>query len=73
VLLRGSGRLAVLRYLAAMPLGRLARCDDVMLLRCRTASLSAAHPVPIQADGEVVGHLPVTLRIAERPLYLVQP
>jgi hypothetical protein len=44
-----------------------------MLLRCRTASLSAAHPVPIQADGEVVGHLPVTLGIAERPLYLVQP
>jgi hypothetical protein len=35
--------------------------------------LSAARPLPVQADGEIVGFLPVTLGIAERPLYLVQP
>ena len=42
ILFRRSGRLAVLRYLAALPLGRLPRRADVTLLRCRGASLSAA-------------------------------
>jgi diacylglycerol kinase (ATP) len=73
ILFRRSGRLAVLRYLAALPLGRLPRRDDVTLLRCRCASLSAAQPLPVQADGEIVGLLPVRLGIAERPLYLVRP
>jgi diacylglycerol kinase family enzyme len=73
VVLNRSGRLAVLRYLAALPLRRLARRGDVTLLRCRTAGLTAAQPLPVQADGEIVGLLPMTLGIAERPLYLVQP
>jgi diacylglycerol kinase (ATP) len=73
LLFRRSGRLAVLRYLLALPLGRLSRRDDVRLLRCRSASLSAAEPWPVQADGEIVGFLPVTIGVAERPLYLVRP
>ena len=73
VLFRRSGRLAVLRYLAALSLGRLSHRGDVTLLRCRSASLSAAQPLPVQADGEIVGFLPAALGIAERPLYLVQP
>jgi YegS/Rv2252/BmrU family lipid kinase len=73
VLFRRSGRFAALRYLSALPLGRLPRRDDVTVLRCRSAGFDAAEPVPVQADGEIVGQLPVTLGIAERPLYLVQP
>jgi len=73
VLFRRPGRLAVLRYLAALPLGRLPHRQDVTLLRCREAALSAAGPLPVQADGEIVGILPVTVGVAERPLYLVQP
>jgi diacylglycerol kinase (ATP) len=73
VLFRRPGRLAVLRYLAALPLGRLPHHQDVTLLRCREAALSAAGPLPVQADGEIVGILPVTVGVAERPLYLVQP
>ena len=73
VLFRRSGRLAALRYLSGLPQGRLPRRDDVLVLRCRSASLSAAEPVPVQADGEIVGILPMTLGIAERPLFLVQP
>jgi diacylglycerol kinase (ATP) len=73
VLFRRSGRLAALRYLAALSLGRLSHRADVTLLRCRSASLSAAQPLPVQADGEIVGFLPAALGIAERPLYLVQP
>jgi YegS/Rv2252/BmrU family lipid kinase len=73
VLFRRSGRLAVLRYLLALPFGRLSRCHDVTMLRCRDASLSSAKRLPVQADGEIVGVLPVTLGVAERPLYLVRP
>ena len=73
VLFRRSGRVAALRYLAALQRGRLAGRGDVTLLRCRSATLSAAQPLPVQADGEIVGFLPSTFGIAERPLYLVQP
>jgi len=73
VLFGRSGRLAALRYLLALPLGRLPRRDDVTYLRCRVASLSAAEPSLVQADGEIAGSLPVTLGVAERPLYLVRP
>lgn len=73
VLFRRSGRLAALRYLTALLLGRLARRGDVTQLRCRSTTLSAADSLPVQADGEIVGFLPATLAIAERPLYLVQP
>jgi YegS/Rv2252/BmrU family lipid kinase len=73
ILCRRSGRLAVLRYLVALPLGRLPCRHDVTVLRCRSARLSAAEPLPVQADGEIVGVLPVTLGIAERPLRLARP
>jgi diacylglycerol kinase family enzyme len=54
-------------------LGRLARRDDVMVLRCRSASVSAAEPLAVQADGEIVASLPVTFAVANRPLHLVRP
>ena len=73
VLLHHSGRRAVLRYLAALMLGRTSRCDGITILRSREASISAATAVPLQADGEIVGHLPARIGIAEEPLYLVQP
>jgi diacylglycerol kinase (ATP) len=73
VLLRRSGRAALLRYLAALLLGRASRCADVQFVRTRAALISAAEPIPVQADGEAVAHLPVRLGIAERPLLLVRP
>jgi diacylglycerol kinase (ATP) len=73
VLFRRSGRFAVLRYLAALLLGRLARRDDILIVRTRGAVISASETVPVQADGELVGFLPVALGIAERPLFLVMP
>jgi diacylglycerol kinase (ATP) len=73
VLLQRSGRLAVLRYLAALLLGRIARRSDVLFLRSRNALVSGADWVPVQADGEIVGCLPVSIGLAEQPLHLVQP
>jgi diacylglycerol kinase (ATP) len=73
VLFQRSGRLAVLRYLAALLRGRLPRRADIAIVRCREAVVSGDARLPVQADGEIVGHLPMRIAIADRPLYLVQP
>ena len=73
VLFRRSGRLAVLRYLAALAHGSLPRRADVTLLRGREAFVSASDPVPVQADGEIVAQLPVAIGIAAAPLRFVRP
>ena len=73
VLLQRSGRLAVLRYLAALLLGGVSRRRDITVLRCRAAEVSAGESLSVQADGEIVARLPVSLGIAARPLLLVQP
>ena len=73
VLLQRSGRVAVLRYLGALLLGRLPRRHDITIVRAREAFVSAAESVPVQADGEIVAHLPVRIAIADQPLRLVQP
>lgn len=73
VLFCRAGRRAVLRYLAALPGGRMARRHDIMLLPARTISVLAMEAVPVQADGEVVGSLPVHFAVADKPLHLVRP
>jgi YegS/Rv2252/BmrU family lipid kinase len=73
LLLQRSGRLAVLRSLAALLLGRIARLEDITWLRSRDAFISAAGALPVQADGEIVARLPVSIGIADQPLRLVQP
>jgi diacylglycerol kinase (ATP) len=73
VLFQRAGRLAVLRYLGALACGRLADRDDVSVLRCRTATLAADRAVPVQADGEIIGFLPITLAVADRTMRLICP
>ncbi len=73
VLFQRSGRLMVLRYLAALLLGRVARRNDIAFLRSRGALVSGTEALPVQADGEIVARLPVSIGIAERPLQLVRP
>ena len=71
ILLHGKGRLAVLRYACGLLLGSLDRMSDVSVLRARTVRLLGSGPV--QADGEIVAELPVTISLAERPIALVGP
>jgi diacylglycerol kinase (ATP) len=73
VLLERSGRAAVLGYAAALLRGKLARCPGVTIVQCRAATVSASAPMPVQADGEIIGPLPLTIGIAERPLPLIRP
>ena len=72
-LFQRSGRMAVLRYLCSLLVDRIAQRQDIIFLRCRDAFVCAAEPLPVQADGEIVGRLPVRLGVAEQPLWLIQP
>jgi diacylglycerol kinase (ATP) len=73
VLFQRAGRLATLRYLTALLLGRIPRCRDILFLRAREAAVSAAESLPLQVDGEIVGCLPAQFAIASQPVFLIRP
>ena len=73
ILFHAGNRIAVLRYLGALLLGRLYRLRSVTLLGARDIAVFAAETVPVQADGEIGGNLPATLSVARQPLTLIQP
>jgi diacylglycerol kinase (ATP) len=73
VLFRRAGRLAVLRYATALLLGRIPRLDGVTILRARAVMVTSDRAVPVQADGEIAGQLPLTIEIADQPVSLIQP
>jgi diacylglycerol kinase (ATP) len=78
VLFRRTGRLAVLRGIAAMVLGAMHRLPDVSILAASGLRIAAAGDTEparclVEIDGEVTGDLPLTIGVAETPLLLVQP
>jgi diacylglycerol kinase (ATP) len=73
VLLGRRGRWAMLRYATALFLGRVPRLGDIAIVRARQASVAGNRALPVQADGEIVGELPITLAVADRPLLLIRP
>ena len=68
VLLPRADKAALLRYAAALLRGRLSALPDVRVVRGRTATLAADRDAPVEADGEIVGRLPVIIGVADRPL-----
>ena len=73
VLFRQAGRLAILRYALGLFLGVLPRLRDVTILRAREVMVTGDRVLPVQGDGEIVGHLPVTIRIGHDPVLLIFP
>lgn len=72
-----GGAAAALLYGAALPLGLLPRLPGVEQVAARRVVLSAADPegalVPVQADGDPAGHLPVEIVEAEAPIRILLP
>ncbi len=56
------GFLAMLRYAAALLTNRLSSLPDVEVVRAREVTLLGPAGHPVQADGDLVGTLPVTIR-----------
>ncbi|HVC52287.1 MAG TPA: diacylglycerol kinase family protein [Stellaceae bacterium] len=73
VLLPGGGRRAVLRCGAALLLGRLPRARGVAILKARSISIVGEAGEPVQADGDIAAHLPLTLEIAPYSIPLIHP
>ena len=72
VLLHDAGVMAALRYGLALPLGLLPRLGGVSILRAGEIRLEGAG-VPLQADGDAAGHLPVGISAAPAPLRILIP
>jgi diacylglycerol kinase family enzyme len=61
-----------MRYGAALPLGLLPRLRGVDILRAGGVRLTG-EAIPVQADGDAAGRLPVTITAAPRPMRIVVP
>jgi len=69
VALHRATRLHYLRFLALLLLGRsLVGRRGITCLRTRALTIEGADGAPLQADGDIVAHLPVTLGIASKPV-----
>ena len=72
-LLSGGGRLDVLRQAVGLGLGRFDRLAGLTILRTDAFEIRAPAGEPVQADGDIVTHLPVTIEIAPKPLMVLRP
>jgi diacylglycerol kinase (ATP) len=72
-LLKKPGRGAALACLLALAGGFLHRLRQVEIATVTSATFSCPAGAPVQIDGDPLGRLPITIRIAERPLLLVYP
>ncbi|WP_233255945.1 diacylglycerol/lipid kinase family protein [Falsiroseomonas bella] len=73
VLFRRSGALQAALAGAALPLGLIPRLPGVEIMPARRIRLAAAGAVPVQADGDPAGLLPVEVTDAPSPLGIVVP
>jgi diacylglycerol kinase family enzyme len=69
VALRRARRRDYLRFASALAAHSVLRQSaNVEAFSCTALRAESAEPLPIQADGDIVGMLPVTLAVAETPL-----
>lgn len=72
-LLRMPGRIGVLRASVAMTLGFLPKLPEITLLRGKSVKITGIAGDPVQADGDIAGHLPATVTVGDQPLRLIVP
>jgi YegS/Rv2252/BmrU family lipid kinase len=65
------GRWNLLRYAFALGLDRIARLPDVRILPATSVTVRGPAGEAVQADGDLVTALPLTISLAARPLALV--
>jgi YegS/Rv2252/BmrU family lipid kinase len=68
-----GGRLAVLRYGAALLFGRLPKAAGYRIVPGRHVTVEGPAGDPVQADGDIIARLPVRIDLAPRRLSLVVP
>lgn len=68
LIFKNLGYLDIARYLASIAMGRHTQLADVEYFQTRKVRVHSADDVPVEVDGELAGHLPVTFRISSRKL-----
>jgi YegS/Rv2252/BmrU family lipid kinase len=72
-LFMGSGRINALRYSAALVMGRLSRLPDVRVVPVDRIAVSGPEGEPVQADGDIVAHLPAVISLDPQQLNILTP
>jgi len=70
---RHMNYLALMRYLRGTLFGSLAKFTDVTYFKARHLRVEANREVPLEADGELVGHAPVDFSVRRRKLRVIVP
>ncbi len=70
---RHTNYLALMRYMRGALFGSLSRFSDVAYFKARTLQVKSDRPVPLEADGELVGHAPVEFSVRRRKLRVLVP
>lgn len=71
--MRGSGPLARLSQLAALTAGHLRHAPGVSLVSASWARIDGDRSTPVQIDGEMLGELPMEIKIHPKRLKVILP
>ena len=70
---RGSDPVSIFRYLRGTLFGSVSTFSDVHYFKAKNLVVEADREVPLEVDGEVVGHSPVKFAIKHRRLHVLTP
>ncbi len=70
---KNLGYLDLARYLGCLLMGRHTELSDVEYFQTDRMTVTSASRVPFEADGELLGHIPVTFGVAPRALQVLVP
>ena len=73
VLMQGRGWFNIARYGLALMLGCISKLSDVRLVIGRDVTVSGVPGRPVQADGDIVAHLPAHIDVDPEPVRLIFP
>jgi len=63
----------ILKYVFHAAQGKLSRLPSVEILQCSRVEAMGPGEIPVQADGELIGHLPMKFVIHPRSLNVFCP
>ncbi len=73
LIFKNLGYMDIIRYLQGVVMGTHAKMKDVDYFQSSTVHIESADDVPVEVDGEVIGHLPFEFTFNHTPLRVLAP
>jgi len=73
LIFKNLGYLDIVRYFQAIMLGNHTALSDVEYFQTAQARVTSTDAVPVEADGDVIGTLPVTFKVLPKALRVIVP